>query len=88
MSNGHLNFTTINIPIILIVLFTVIGCESSESKPNIIFVISDDQSYPHCSIYGTKWVRTPGFDRVAKEGLLSTTHTQPMQNVRPPDQLF
>ena len=70
MSNGHLNFTTIKILIILIVLFTVIGCESSESKPNIIFVISDDQSYPHCSIYGTKWVRTPGFDRVAKEGLL------------------
>ena len=70
MSNGHLNFSTIKIPISLIVVFTVIGCESSESKPNIIFVISDDQSYPHCSIYGTKWVRTPGFDRVAKEGLL------------------
>ena len=41
-----------------------------EIKPNILFVISDDQSYPHTSIYGTSWVNTPGFDRVGKEGLL------------------
>ena len=39
-------------------------------KPNILFCISDDQSYPHASIYGTKWVSTPAFDRVAKEGVL------------------
>ena len=38
--------------------------------PNILFVISDDQSFPHASIYGTSWIKTPGFDRIAKEGLL------------------
>ena len=46
------------------------GCNSEYLPPNILFVISDDQSYPHTSIYGTKWVKTPGFDRVAREGLL------------------
>ena len=41
-----------------------------ETRPNILFVISDDQSFPHTSSYGTTWVNTPGFDRVAQEGLL------------------
>ena len=49
----------------------LIGCNSNdEKKPNILFVISDDQSYPHTGIYGTNWVNTPGFDQIAREGLL------------------
>jgi N-sulfoglucosamine sulfohydrolase len=43
---------------------------AAADRPNILFVISDDQSYPHASAYGTTWVRTPAFDRVAREGLL------------------
>lgn len=39
-------------------------------RPNILFAISDDQSYPHASAYGCAFVRTPAFDRVAREGLL------------------
>lgn len=42
-------------------------------KPNILFCIADDASFQHFGAYGfglTKWVKTPGFDRVAKEGLL------------------
>lgn len=40
-------------------------------KPNILFCIADDASYQHMSAYGlTHWVHTPGFDRVAREGLL------------------
>jgi N-sulfoglucosamine sulfohydrolase len=45
---------------------------TAADRPNILFVIADDQSYPHASAYGTKWVRTPAFDRVAREGLLFT----------------
>ena len=41
-------------------------------RPNILFVISDDQSYPHTSAYGYKAVSTPAFDRVAREGILLT----------------
>lgn len=43
---------------------------ASAERPNILFAISDDQSWPHASAYGTPWVRTPAFDRVAREGLL------------------
>ncbi len=37
--------------------------------PNILFAIADDWG-PHASAYGTPWIKTPAFDRVAKEGLL------------------
>jgi arylsulfatase A-like enzyme len=44
--------------------------ETATPRPNILFCISDDQSYPHTSAYGCSWVTTPGFDRVAEHGLL------------------
>lgn len=41
-------------------------------RPNILFCIADDASFRHMSAYGlsAKWVSTPGFDRVAAEGIL------------------
>ena len=41
-----------------------------DKRPNILFCISDDQSWPHASAYGCQWVNTPAFDRVAREGIL------------------
>lgn len=41
-------------------------------RPNILFVISDDQSWPHAGAYGAPCVKTPAFDRVAMEGVLFT----------------
>ncbi len=40
--------------------------------PNILFAIADDWGYGHASAYGSPWVETPAFDRVAREGLLFT----------------
>ena len=37
--------------------------------PNILFCISDDQSYAHAGANGDKIVQTPAFDRVAQSGL-------------------
>ena len=39
-------------------------------RPNILIAVADDQSYPHAGAYGCPWVNTPGFDRVASEGIL------------------
>lgn len=39
-------------------------------KPNILFLIADDWSYPHAGVYGDPTVRTPTFDRLANEGAL------------------
>jgi arylsulfatase A-like enzyme len=44
--------------------------EAITKRPNILFAISDDQSFPHAGAYGCQWVKTPAFDRIAKEGLL------------------
>lgn len=41
-----------------------------DKLPNILFAIADDQGYPHSSAYGCQFVKTPGFDRVADEGVL------------------
>ncbi len=46
-------------------------CAASEAPPNILFAIADDWSL-HAGAYGTPWVRTPAFDRIAEEGLLFT----------------
>ncbi len=50
------------------------GCDREkkviQDPPNILIVIGDDISYPHMGAYGTGWVKTPGFDRVASEGIL------------------
>jgi N-sulfoglucosamine sulfohydrolase len=43
---------------------------AGEARPNILFVIADDWGYGHASIYGTKWVQTPAFDRIGREGIL------------------
>ncbi len=42
---------------------------SAERRPNILFCISDDQSYAHTGANGDPVVLTPAFDRVAREGL-------------------
>jgi N-sulfoglucosamine sulfohydrolase len=42
----------------------------ADSRPNILFCISDDQSWCHTSIAGEPVIKTPNFDRVAREGLL------------------
>ena len=45
--------------------------EPSPPRPNILFAIADDWGV-HAGAYGQKWVQTPAFDRVAREGLLFT----------------
>jgi len=56
---------------------------ASARAPNILFCISDDQSFPHTSAYGTTWVNTPAFDRIAKEGLLFTRAYTPNAKCAP-----
>jgi arylsulfatase A-like enzyme len=39
-------------------------------RPNILLFIMDDWGNGHAGAYGCRWVKTPNFDRVAREGLL------------------
>ena len=44
--------------------------QSIKKTPNVLLVLADDQSWLHTSIAGNKVVKTPAFDRIAKEGVL------------------
>jgi arylsulfatase A-like enzyme len=47
-----------------------IDAQKPATRPNILFIIADDWSFPHAGVYGDRVVRTPHFDRVAREGAL------------------
>lgn len=59
----------------LLTLFSFFACksmpeeQSPEVRPNILFAISDDQSFAHTSFAGAKFVKTPAFDRIAENGV-------------------
>jgi len=68
---------SLSIIIILFSKFILSSCSEEngtvvDKRPNILFCISDDQSWVHTSIHGDPVVKTPNFDRIAKEGLLFT----------------
>ena len=44
------------------------------AKPNILFLLSDDHSYPYLGCYGNKDVVTPNLDRFAAEGKIGRAH--------------
>ena len=52
------------------------ACQSEtpqqKDRPNILIAISDDQSWLHTSFAGCKFVNTPGFDRIARNGIYFT----------------
>ncbi len=53
--------------------FSAFGAEPARiTRPNILIAIADDQSFGDTSFAGAKFVRTPAFDRVAREGVYFT----------------
>ena len=46
-------------------------------------VITDDASYPLMGAYGCSWIKTPAFDRVAREGILFTNAYTPNAKCAP-----
>lgn len=64
----------ITIPLTTWLLLANSNCEAKKpaTRPNILFAISDDQSFVHTSFSGCRFVNTPAFDRIAKEGVCFT----------------
>ncbi len=65
----------------LILLSLVIGCTSDRSntaeltRPNILFIMSDDHAYKAVSAYSDELINTPNIDRLADEGMIFTNAT-------------
>ena len=45
---------------------------TSDTRPNILLAVSDDQSWLHTGAAGDPVVKTPAFDRIASEGVQFT----------------
>jgi arylsulfatase A-like enzyme len=55
--------------LILFIFFPLIE-NAQAQRPNIIFALADDWSWPHASIAGDTTVQTPTVDRIAREGIM------------------
>lgn len=55
---------------LLLLLLGIASAAAGSERPNILIMMSDDQSFPHASAYGSKMVSTPNFDRIARDGIL------------------
>ena len=53
----------------LVCFYLLCGHCWAAEKPNILFLLSDDHSYPYLGCYGNKDVRTPNLDRLASQGM-------------------
>jgi arylsulfatase A-like enzyme len=54
----------------LLLLSATSAHAAPDTRPNILYCLADDWSWPHAGVYGDRVVNTPTFDRVAREGLL------------------
>lgn len=53
-----------------LLITTCLGGEKEQPRrPNILIAIADDQSFAHTSFAGSRFVETPGFDRIARSGV-------------------
>lgn len=60
---------------VLALMFVMLGVISdaplqADDRPNILFAFADDWGWPHAGAYGAPVVKTPTFDRLAREGAL------------------
>ena len=55
--------------LIALVFAQTVASAGAAERPNILFCISDDQSYAHTGVAHDPVVKTPAFDRVAREGI-------------------
>lgn len=45
------------------------GAEAARQRPNIVVILSDDQSFGSLGVAGHPWLQTPNMDRLAAEGV-------------------
>lgn len=54
----------------LALLSVVSGCEKTETRPNIIFLLTDDHRFDAMGYAGNRYIKTPNIDRLANNGII------------------
>jgi arylsulfatase A-like enzyme len=57
----------------LLVVLTITSCDQEPEKPNILFILADDQCYNTINELGNHEVITPTLDELAREGTVFST---------------
>jgi arylsulfatase A-like enzyme len=57
---------------VVILLLASAALAQTARKPNVIFILVDDMGYADLSSFGSKDIRTPNIDRLAREGVKLT----------------
>ncbi len=73
---------------IAVAAFMLLSIDQSSScigadKPNILFFLADNWSWPHASVLGDPVAKTPVFDRMAREGVLLNNAFCPVPSCSP-----
>jgi len=63
--------------VVFVLLFVIFACnrgknQQDTTRPNIIYIMSDDHAYQAISSYNGKLNQTPNIDRIANEGVIFT----------------
>ncbi len=69
--------------IMLFIVMLSVSLSLHAKKPNIMFIIADDWSFGHAGVYGCDWIKTPAFDRIAKDGVLFSRAYTPCAKCAP-----
>lgn len=69
-----MNHASIQYAVLLVAAIGTVAAAGADAnppqRPNILVVMADDWSWPHAGALGDPVVKTPHFDRVAREGVL------------------
>ena len=66
----YLKFSTL----LFILQFLLFSCQKIKKKPNIIFILTDDQGYNDLSCYGAKDIYSPNIDSLAANGAIFSSY--------------
>jgi len=59
---------------LIVTLVSYVSSALAEKRPNIVFLLSDDQNISSVGIYGNPEVKTPHMDQLGRDGLIFDKH--------------
>ncbi len=78
-----INLCRAGVSLSFLIVFGLVSEAEAADRPNIVLIISDDQSWWHYGFMGHEHIQTPHLDRLAEESLLMTRGYVPSSLCRP-----